>query len=120
ALDHLEQGFSGTVVAITFDDGYQDNYLNAFPVLDRYGLPATIFLTTGSLDSREPLWFEQLAQALKKTDRESIDLEIDLPRRFWMRTQAERLDANGKIYEIMRSLSDSERHRGLAQILRQL
>jgi len=119
-LDHLERGSGGTVVAVTFDDGYQDNYLNAFPVLQRYNLPATIFLTTGSLDSREPLWFEQLAQALKKTVRVSIDLEIDIPRRFWTRTQAERLDSNGNIYAILRGLPDSERQYWVSKILRDL
>lgn len=120
ALDHLERGSRGTVVAITFDDGYRDNYLNAFPILQRYKIPATIFLTTGGLDSGEPLWFERLAQALKKTNRESIDLETDLPRRFWIRTQAERLDSNAKIYDVLRGLPDSERQYMLGQILRYL
>lgn len=34
-------------LAITIDDGYRDNYLNAFPVLKKYNLPASVFLTTG-------------------------------------------------------------------------
>src|SRR5439155_7178200 len=58
-LDRLEGDAPETLLAITFDDGYQDNYRNAFPIMQRYGLPATIFLTTGAIDSGQPLWFEQ-------------------------------------------------------------
>ncbi len=37
-------------VVLTFDDGYRDNLLHALPVLRRYGLPATIFVTTRFCD----------------------------------------------------------------------
>ena len=118
---HLEEGTSReTLVGITFDDGYQDNYQNAFPILKRYGAPATIFLNTGSLDSGEPLWFERLAEAVKTTSREFIDMEVDIPRRLWLRTQQERLATNGELFGLLRGVDDATRTEWLPEILRQL
>lgn len=119
-LRRLETGEGEDVVAITFDDGYADNCTDAFPVLKRYGLPATIFLTTGSIDSGEPMWFEVLAGALKETSRESIDLEIDIPRRYWLRSEQERLDANGAIYSLLRQMPDAGRAEWMGRILPEL
>jgi len=119
-IRHLEDGPPETVVAITFDDGYRDNYENAFPILRRYGLPATVFLATGTMDSAEPIWFEQLAEAVKNTSREQLDLEIDIPRRFSLRTEAERLEANNGIFAVLRDLPDVKRREWLPRICKQL
>ena len=40
-------------VLITFDDGYEDNYANAYPILKKYGFKATIFVATGFLDKHK-------------------------------------------------------------------
>lgn len=119
-IEHLESGAPGTVLTITFDDGYKDNYENAFPILKQYGVPATVFLATGSLDSGDPLWFERLAHALKTTALESLDLELDIPRRFLFRTPAERLQANADLFQALRLLTNDERHVRLNAILAQL
>lgn len=48
-------------LVVTFDDGFANNLHIALPILERYGVPATVFLTAGSIGSEELLWPEKLA-----------------------------------------------------------
>jgi peptidoglycan/xylan/chitin deacetylase (PgdA/CDA1 family) len=49
---------------ITFDDGWRDNYTNALPVLQRYCLPALVFLPVNFIGRRRLFWQESLTHAL--------------------------------------------------------
>ena len=51
-------------VVITFDDGYNDNYTYALPILEKYQIPATIFVTTGNLNTRREFWWDELVRLL--------------------------------------------------------
>ena len=61
---------------ITFDDGYMDNYTNALPVLKKYGLPAVIFIVTGSMTNPAPLWWDVCAESFRQTTQTRADLPL--------------------------------------------
>jgi peptidoglycan/xylan/chitin deacetylase (PgdA/CDA1 family) len=58
----------GNSVFITFDDGYENNFIEAFPILLRHGATAAFFLTTGFIGrSGARLWFDKLDALLSLT-----------------------------------------------------
>lgn len=59
-----ERALPDHAVAITFDDGYRDNYTEALPALASRGLPATLFVSVENIDRRTPFWWDRLAAAV--------------------------------------------------------
>jgi len=57
-IDALQRGapLPDRPVVITFDDGYRDNYENAFPLLRERGMVATIFVITDFIDEQRPAY----------------------------------------------------------------
>ena len=47
-------------VAITFDDGYADNLLEALPILEEERVAATFFVSTGTIGTRREFWWDEL------------------------------------------------------------
>lgn len=69
ALQELRRGLEtgrlpDRAVVVTFDDGYADNFLNARPVLEKLGIPATYFVVSGPLGSRREFWWDELERLL--------------------------------------------------------
>jgi peptidoglycan/xylan/chitin deacetylase (PgdA/CDA1 family) len=50
-LRRTDTNWDGPKVLLTFDDGYLDFYLNAYPILERLRLPCILFINTVNLDS---------------------------------------------------------------------
>lgn len=64
-------------IALTFDDGFRDNYEAAFPLLKRYGAPAAMFVATEPLIRGISLWPYRLRFLFKKT--QARELRLDWP-----------------------------------------
>ena len=70
-------GLPDNSVVITFDDGYASNYQLAYPILQEFGLHATIFVATGFLDGAEIFWFQRADLALGRSQKELLDWKIN-------------------------------------------
>lgn len=49
---------------ITFDDGYEDVFLNALPILEKCDCPATVFVSTGNIDTNNEFWWDELEKVI--------------------------------------------------------
>jgi peptidoglycan/xylan/chitin deacetylase (PgdA/CDA1 family) len=69
----------GRHVIVTFDDGYEDNYTVAFPLLRAHGVPATFFITTGFIDHPRLPWWDEIAWMVRSARTSTIVLPAHLP-----------------------------------------
>jgi peptidoglycan/xylan/chitin deacetylase (PgdA/CDA1 family) len=60
-------------VALTFDDGYADNYTHALPLLQRHGVKATFFVATAFLNGGR-MWNDTIIEALRRAAGPRLDL----------------------------------------------
>lgn len=59
---------------ITFDDGYKDNYLNAFPIVKKYSIPIIIFVSTNPILNLEPFWQDKVVYLSHIAHKQNITL----------------------------------------------
>jgi peptidoglycan/xylan/chitin deacetylase (PgdA/CDA1 family) len=78
---------------IFFDDGFKDVLVNASPILKKYNIPATIFITTGLVEREFLLWTIQLREFLSKKGykTEYIEKEISKFKKLGMRGRNSKL-----------------------------
>jgi peptidoglycan/xylan/chitin deacetylase (PgdA/CDA1 family) len=66
------------MVAITIDDGFEDNYHFAYPLLQKYQIPGTIFLATDFIDNNRSPWPTQILNIFEQTNLSKLEFPFFL------------------------------------------
>ncbi len=127
-------------VVVTFDDGYADNLEAAEPILRRTGVPATVFVSTGGLETGAPFWWDELETLLLRASDlpPAVSVALSGQRMHWdLRSAAapgddphwditapddptERHAAYRTLHSLCREMRADQRERVLAQLRQQI
>jgi peptidoglycan/xylan/chitin deacetylase (PgdA/CDA1 family) len=104
----------GQAVAITFDDGYLGTLTEAFPVLEAYQIPATVYLTGEAVETGELAWYDKIFLQFQRA-KTTLTLETDGPTSFNLHNHEARLQAAEVVITHLRTVGDNERQKWCAR-----
>ena len=110
---------AGTV-CITFDDGYLDNLTVAAPILEKYRLPATLYLATGYVERAEAQWADTLHWLFNARTRDRLTVPAAGLEAADLGSAARRTAALAVLHAFLLGATRDERTQALAEASRQL
>ncbi|MBW8001522.1 MAG: polysaccharide deacetylase family protein [Planctomycetes bacterium] len=107
-IEEVRKGQQNTdTVAITFDDGYLDNLTNGLPLLEKYQLPATIFVTSEMVGSDGEFWWDAMERIFLTGRKLPGELSIQGSQEVFswpLNTEQERLKGYDELCELLRGV----------------
>jgi peptidoglycan/xylan/chitin deacetylase (PgdA/CDA1 family) len=108
---------TGDLAVVTVDDGYADNFQPLIEAAKKYGVPATVYLTTDCIDARQPTTVMWIILAIHHAATESIDLREFGVGSIWIRTPGEKELAIQEIDKALKPLPASQRSAMIERLL---
>lgn len=106
-------------VVVTFDDGYADNALEVLPILEEVGVPATFFVSTGTIGTNREFWWDELEHLIlgERSFSASFKLSDSISIREWpTATTSDRYMMYKEVHPLMKKVDYSIREEWLNRL----
>ena len=74
--------FPKKAVAVTFDDGFENNFTEAFPVIADLEIPTTFYISSAMIGTQNMFWVDQLEDCINNSKLDAIKIYLDDKRQF--------------------------------------
>ena len=86
--------FPKNSVAISFDDGFKNNYKIACPILDDLKIPAIFYVCSGMIGKNDIFWIDKIEACINNTEIETIKLNLHEKVTFQIKDRQSKINAN--------------------------
>ena len=123
-IDHLREGktLPPNTTVITIDDGYADAFDLAFPLLKKFGFPATVYAITDFIDEKIWLWTDLMRYVLLNTKNDSIKIQFSPTDTITtdLTDAANRLETATRINERLKKLPNEQKNSKIKEVANEL
>ncbi len=113
------ENISEQSIVLTFDDGYKDFYHAVVPLLEKHKIPATVFVSTGNIDTRREFWGDELERVLRESTRGEKRI-VFCEERFDIENEKQIETAFFAIRKMLKEMKNSEREQAMNQLKMEL
>lgn len=115
-----KKNFPKNTVVITFDDGFENNYTKAIPILKKYSLPATFYISIGNIINNEMFWVDKIEDCINYTLKRNLRLKLDHEINFKLESNSQKIVAVNNIKTWCKSIVNYKKDLIIDEIINKL
>ena len=92
-------------VIISFDDGFENNFKVAAPILKKLNLPCIFYISTGMIGKKNMFWVDKIEDIINRTRNKYVDINLEKNIKFSLKSKLEKIKAVEKIKKYCKSIS---------------
>ena len=111
--------FKKNSVSITFDDGFENNFTIALPILRKYGIPATFYICPMNIEKKKIFWVDKIEGCINYSTKSKIELFLDKYRTFFLKSNKSKIKVVNFIKSFCKKTSNKKKNSVIKQLVNQ-